>query len=107
MSSAAETVDVRAVEVTVTEDELTVRLDDGRTLITPLAWYPRLVHASAKERANFRLVGGGIGVHWPDLDEDLSVAAMLAGNPSSEGSESLRKWLQARRSKSASRGEDA
>lgn len=61
------------------EDTITVDLADGRTLSTPLAWYPRLLHASPDQRNNFVISGGGFGVHWPDVDEDLSVQGMLAG----------------------------
>lgn len=96
MPLAVETRPARATKVAVSEDELTVWLDDGRTLTTPLAWYPRLMHASAKERSNHRVVGQGEGIHWPDLDEDLSVQGMLAGQPSGEGSESLARWLASR-----------
>ena len=72
--------DVKGVEVT--EDTLTADLSDGRTISVPLTWYPRLVHATIDERRNWRLVGGGAGIHWPDLDEDLSVEGLLAGRPS-------------------------
>ena len=81
------TVEVRvpdAEDVTVTEDTLTAELSDGRTISVPLAWYPRLVHATEEERGNWRLIGGGQGIHWPDLDEDVSVEGLLAGRPSSE-----------------------
>jgi len=67
--------------VDVSEDELIVTLNDGRRLATPLAWYPRLLEASAEDRANFELLGGGIGIHWPAVDEDLSVEGMLRGSP--------------------------
>ncbi|MYD49917.1 MAG: DUF2442 domain-containing protein [Dehalococcoidia bacterium] len=90
------TVEVRvpdAGEVTVTEDTLTVELSDGRTIAVPLAWYPRLVHAIEEERGNWRLTGGGQGIHWPDLDEDISVEGLLAGRPSGESQESFRRWL--------------
>ena len=90
------TVEVRvpdAGEVTVTEDTLTVELSDGRTIAVPLAWYPRLVHATEEERGNWRLIGGGQGIHWPDLDEDISVEGLLAGRPSGESQESFRRWL--------------
>ena len=82
-----------AGEVTVTEDTLTVELSDGRTIAVPLAWYPRLIHATKKERGNWRLIGGGQGIHWPDLDEDISVEGLLAGRPSGESQESFRRWL--------------
>ena len=91
------TVEVRlpdAGEVTVTEDTLTVELSDGRTIAVPLAWYPRLIHATKKERGNWRIIGKGQGIHWPDLDEDISVEGLLAGRPSGESQESFRRWLE-------------
>lgn len=97
MSSVAKIQDARAIEVEVRTDELVVHLDDGRTIATPLAWYPRLLHATEVEREHFRIVGRGIGIHWPDLDEDVSVAGMLADLPPSEGQESLRKWIETRK----------
>ena len=90
--------DQRAVRARVTRDALTVDLADGRTLIVPLAWYPRLLHGNAMERSRWRLIGGGVGIHWPDLDEDISVAGLLAGKPSGESPRSLEAWL-ARRSR--------
>ncbi|MCD8481851.1 MAG: DUF2442 domain-containing protein [Verrucomicrobia bacterium] len=71
-----------ATAVTVTEDELTVSLVDGRRISVPLVWYPRLSHATQSERENFELIGRGTGIHWPLLDEDLSVSGILKGNPS-------------------------
>jgi hypothetical protein len=65
--------------VRIDEDTLTVDLVDGRTLSTPLAWYPRLLHATPEQRTNFVIAGAGFGIHWPDVDEDLSVQGMLAG----------------------------
>jgi len=65
--------------VRIDEDTLTVDLVDGRTVSTPLAWYPRLLHATAEQRNNFVISGAGFGIHWPDVDEDLSVQGMLAG----------------------------
>ena len=65
--------------VRIDEDALTVDLVDGRTLSTPLAWYPRLLHATAEQRNNFVISGAGFGIHWPDVDEDLSIQGMLAG----------------------------
>ena len=85
-----------ASEVTLTQDTLTVELSDGRTIAVPLAWYPKLVHATEKERSNLRLIGGGQGIHWPDLDEDVSVEGLLAGRPSDESQVSLRRWLEVR-----------
>jgi hypothetical protein len=91
-SSSVEIRDARALEVLVTDDTLTVELVDGRTLSVPLAWYPRLAHGSAAERSNCRMIGEGRGVHWPDLDEDISVDSLLAGRSSSESQSSLEKW---------------
>ena len=88
--------EVRAVDVKVTEDDLRVDLEDGRTLVIPLAWYPRLVHGSDVERNQWRLVGRGHGIHWPALDEDISVEGLLAGRRSAETQESLTRWLEAR-----------
>lgn len=85
-----------AQRVTVTEDALVVDLVDGRTVSVPLLWYPRLAHGTPAERANWRLIGRGEGIHWPDLDEDISVGGLLAGRPSGETQNSLRKWLESR-----------
>jgi len=85
-----------ATDVNFTEDAFAVKLTDGRTLLVPLAWYPRLQHASHGERAHWRLVGRGEGIHWPDLDEDVSVEALLAGRPSGESHTSFQHWLAAR-----------
>ena len=89
--------EVFARSVRVDDDTLTVDLSDGRSIAVPLAWYPRLLHGTAAERANWRFIGSGEGIHWPELDEDISVAGLLAGRPSSESSESLRHWLEDRR----------
>jgi len=87
----------RAQDVQATDDELIVALDDGRTIVVPLAWYPRLLHGTREERANWRLIGGGEGIHWPDLDEDISIEHLLAGVPSGESQRSLQKWLASRK----------
>ena len=79
MTSSATNLDSRAVEVDVSKDELMVVLADGRRLSVPLAWFPRLLNATAKQRSNFELLGGGIGIHWPEIDEDLSVDGLLRG----------------------------
>jgi hypothetical protein len=79
---------ISAVEVT--EDSLRVDLEDGRTISIPIAWYPRLDHSSESERRNWRLIGKGSGIHWPDLDEDISVEHLLAGIPSGESQASLK-----------------
>ena len=77
MSTSAVSPEPRAVEVTCTDDVLRVRLADGRELSVPLDWFPRLRNAQPAARAEYRLVGGGVGIHWPQLDEDLSVAGLL------------------------------
>ena len=84
------------IDVRVTDEELTVELADGRTVSAPLAWYPRLAHGTAEERNHWRVIGAGEGIHWPDLDEDLSVEGLLAGRPAGESQRSLRKWLESR-----------
>ena len=87
-----------AQSVEVTDKILIVQLADGRAISLPLAWYPRLAGATPQERNNWRLIGGGEGIHWPDLDEDLSVAGLLAGRKSGESPPSLARWLKARQS---------
>ena len=82
--------------VTITEDTLSVDLSDGRTIAVPLTWFPRLVHATPKERNNWRLIAKGQGIHWEDIDEDISVEGLLAGKPSGESQASLKKWLSQR-----------
>lgn len=82
--------------VSVTRDALVVDLDDGRTVSVPLVWYPRLAHGTSAEHAEWRLIGNGEGIHWPALDEDISVEALLAGKPSGETQASLRRWLELR-----------
>ena len=88
-----------AQRVTVGEDNLVVELSDGRTLAVPVTWFPRLLHGTPAERSNWRLIGSGEGIHWPDLEEDISVASLLAGRRSSETGDSLRRWLEARGAK--------
>ncbi len=85
-----------AQNVTITEDSLIVDLTDGRTITVPLAWYPRLLHGTPEERSNWRLIGNGEGVHWPDLDEDLSVEGFTSGRPSGESQRSFQRWLDER-----------
>src|SRR3990172_8687684 len=87
----------KAQHVVITDDSLVVELNDGRTISAPLAWYPRLLHANHEERGKWRLIGSGEGIHWPDLDEDLGIESMVAGSPSGESAESLRRWLGARK----------
>ena len=83
-----------AENVTITEDTLNVDLSDGRTISVPLNWFPRLLHASQKQRNNWRLIGRGHGIHWDDIDEDISVEGLIAGQPSGESQSSFKKWLQ-------------
>lgn len=97
MNTLAIDVATPAVEsVTVTSDTLTVELSDGRSLSVPLAWFPRLVHATATERKAWRLIGRGRGIHWEKLDEDISIEGLLAGKPSGESQASFKKWLTTR-----------
>ncbi len=86
-----------AQRVVLTDSGLTAELADGRSVTVPLAWFPRLSHGSPAERDNWRLIGNGVGIHWPDLDEDISVASLLKGRPSGETQESLRRWLRERK----------
>ena len=95
-TSASDIAQALAKEVKVTRDELRVVLSDGRTIAAPLAWYPRLLHGTSEERGTWRLIGRGTGIHWEVLDEDISVEGLLAGLPSGESQESLKKWLNAR-----------
>lgn len=79
MSSSALATDERVSDVEVTDDTLTVAMMDGRSISVPLVWYPRLLHATAEQRANWQIAGGGYGIHWPDIDEDLSTEGLLRG----------------------------
>lgn len=83
------------------EDKLVVELMDGRSISAPLAWYPRLWYGTAEERDKLEIIGDGKHIHWPDLDEDLSIAGILAGRRSGESpdSDSLKKWLDGRKDK--------
>jgi len=78
----------RIIDVTIDEHSLSARLADGRVISIPLAWYPRLLHASPEQREKWELCGGGFGIHWPDLDEDLSVEGLLRGAPAPAGQRS-------------------
>ena len=82
MSSSAPDTAPRATDVRCSADELTVVLADGRAVSVPLVWFPRLLHATPSQRAHFELLGDGHGIHWPDLDEDLSIAGLLRGKKS-------------------------
>jgi hypothetical protein len=87
---------VSAQNVRVTDDALIVDLSDGRTVSVPLAWFPRLLHGMPEERNRWRLIGEGEGIHWPDLDEDISVENLILGKPSGESQKSFKKWLEGR-----------
>lgn len=102
-SSLGENREALATRVEVNEDTLSVELADGRTIAVPLAWYPRLTHATAEERVSWHLIGGGRGIHWPAIDEDISVANLLTGQPSAESQSSFKKWLAGRTKLSRSR----
>ena len=84
-------------KLSFSEYSFTVHLDDGRQITVPLAWYPRLLAGNKKERANYKLIGGGEGIHWPKLNEDILIEGLLAGRPSQESQTSLKKWLQKRK----------
>ncbi len=86
----------KAVAVRITDDALVADLADGRSVSAPLDWYPRLLQGLIAERNNFRLIGDGGGVHWPDLDEDISVEGILAGRSSGESQKSFQRWLESR-----------
>ncbi len=96
-SLVAEIEQARAQNITVSEDSLSVDLVDGRTIIVPLAWYPRLWYGRAEERQDFEIIGDGTIIHWPKLDEDLSVSGLLAGRRSGESQASLSRWLEQRK----------
>lgn len=97
MSTLAIEIRPCAIEcASVTEDSLIVDLDDGRTISAPLAWYPRLLHGTIEERNDWRLIGRGEGIHWPDLDEDISLENILFGKPSGESQRSFKRWLEGR-----------
>jgi hypothetical protein len=89
-------VEPEAVRVETDERQLRVYLADGRTISAPLTWYPRLAHASPEERAEVVITGGGFGLHWPRLDEDLHVEGLLAGRRSAESAASFNRWLRSR-----------
>jgi len=96
MSTSAGTDVPVATDVKVTGDALVVGLRDGRIVSVPLTWYPRLAAATPSERRRWELIGPGLGIHWPAIDEDVSVEALLAGQGSNESVRSLRRWQAAR-----------
>ena len=87
---------VLAERISIDDESLMIDLVDGRSISVPLEWYPRLLHAPPQERNNWCLIGRGEGIHWPDLDEDISVENVWAGRPSGESQRSLKRWLEAR-----------
>jgi hypothetical protein len=89
---------LKAIKVIVTDDTLTVDLEDGRTISVPIGWFPRLAYGSPEERANFQISGAGRGIHWPDLDEDIGVEGLLLGKKSTESPSSFKNWLERRKS---------
>lgn len=94
MSSSAMPIELSAAtDVRVDDSTLTVALADGRVIVTPLDWYPRLAFGTADERADWELTADGEGIHWPALDEDVSVAGLIAGRKSAEGAPSLKRWM--------------
>ncbi len=96
-SSTIELLEVPTIQKLCLDDEtLTVDLSDGRTISVPLSWYPRLVHGSDAERNNYRFIGGGSGIHWNELDEDISIQNLIIGQPSGESQKSFRRWLDMR-----------
>jgi hypothetical protein len=95
------TIEMKAAiqHVEVTEDSLVVDLTDGRTVSVPTAWYPRLMHGTPEERSHSRIIGKGEGIHWPDLDEDISMENILLGRPSGESQKSFKRWRDGREGK--------
>jgi hypothetical protein len=101
MNSEPTSWSIFAQDVTVTDDTLTVELTDGRTISAPILWYPRLEYGTPEERNHWELIGDGIGIHWPQLDEDISVENLLKGQSSGESQKSLQRWLDSRKVKAA------
>ncbi len=98
-TSTVEIHDAKVLHLTISDDSLIVELSDGRSVSVPLAWYPRLLHGNLKERKNWRLIANGEGIHWEDLDEDISVENLLTGKPSGESQNSFRRWIEKRTSR--------
>lgn len=99
MSTSVVAADERVADAAFSEDSLTVSLMDGRSISVPLAWYPRLLHATAEQRAHWKIAGGGYGIHWPDIDEDLSTEGLLRGAPAPHRSQSRQVRRKSRRQK--------
>lgn len=90
---------LRIEDVEVDSSTLRIDLSDGRSVSTPLVWYPRLLNGTTRERRKWQLIGDGVGIHWPDLDEDLSMEGILQGRPSFESAKSFQKWAAERKKK--------
>ena len=101
MNSLASEIHAVAQDVAVTDELLRVDLEDGRSVSAPLAWFPRLQQGTTAERQNWRFIGRGEGIHWPALDEDVSVEGLLLGKPSGESQASFARWLELRKTKSS------
>jgi hypothetical protein len=99
MGILALTADERVADVKFTKDTLSVRLRDGRTIMVPLAWYPRLLNATASQRKNWQVAGGGYGIHWPEVDEDLSTEGLLRGAPDPRSAQPKTQSTAGRRTK--------
>jgi hypothetical protein len=99
MNTSPDVAFAEAQSVTISEDTLTVDLTDGRSITVPVSWYPRLAHGTHEERQNWKLQGGGISIHWPDLDEDIGIHGLLSGRRSGETQPSLQRWLEGRKNK--------
>jgi hypothetical protein len=96
MPSATVEMSPKAISVNITDDTLSVDLEDGRTISVPIGWYPRLAYGTPEERTKFELSGAGRGIHWPDLDEDIGVEGLLLGKKSAESASSFERWLNQR-----------
>ena len=97
ISLVSEEAQSKVENVLISEDELTLKLSDGVSKSVPLSFYPRLVHASQKERDNWQIIGQGEGIRWPDLDEDISIEGILTGRRSGESRKSFQRWLEAKK----------
>ena len=89
--------EVCALDISFTDEAMHVSLDDGRAISIPVAWYPRLYYGTQSERLHYELIGDGEGIHWPELNEDISVEGLIAGKRSAESASSLARWLAPRR----------
>jgi len=97
MNSAIITLSIpKIIAVHITDDTLSVDIEDGRTISVPLSWYPRLAYATPEEREHFYISGAGYGIHWPDIDEDIGIEGLLLGKHSTESPQSFTRWLESR-----------